>query len=503
MLVLTVDHVPASFQDQAAWFTHAIPFFACPDSSFEEIYYFRWSVYHKHIRHTPDGYVVTEFLPDVSWAGKHNTISATASHHLYEGRWLRDQVYLDDYSNFWFRSAEAAPRTYSSWLANALYARYLVSGDATLPLSLLDDLVANYEQWEAERSDPSGLFWQIDDRDGMEYQISGSGCRPTLNSYLYGDALAIARFARLAGRTDLSTVYEAKAARLKSLVQGLLWDTDDQFFKTLPTAAALQQHALRYREGAMEPHYPAGKLVDVRELQGYIPWYFNLPDPGYEGAWRQLCDPQGFAAPYGPATAERRSPYWWPAPVEDQHDCLWRGSSWPFATSQTLTALANLLNTYDQQVISSRDYFDTLHGYTRTHYLMRADGQCVPWIDESVHPDTGEWVTSTILYKRHNKNKDRGRDYNHSTFVDHVITGLVGLRPRADEMLELNPLLPAGQWSYFCLDAVRYHSHLLTILYDQDGSQYGRGAGLHVYADGVRIGSRADLGRLLVPLPRP
>ena len=36
--------------------------------------------------------------------------------------------------------------------------------------------------------------------------------------------------------------------------------------------------------------------------------------------------------------------------------------------------------------------------------------------------------------------------YNHSSFCDLVITGLVGLRPRADDLLEMNPLIPAGTW---------------------------------------------------------
>ena len=47
----------------------------------------------KHIRRVAHkAYVVTEFLPEVSWAGAFNTIVAAAGHHIYEGRWLRDPV---------------------------------------------------------------------------------------------------------------------------------------------------------------------------------------------------------------------------------------------------------------------------------------------------------------------------------------------------------------------------------------------------------------------------
>ena len=69
------------------------------------------------------GYVVTEFLPNVSWAGAFNTIVASAGHHIYEGRWLRDHAVMDDYTRFWL-SGWARTHEYTSWLANAVLARY-------------------------------------------------------------------------------------------------------------------------------------------------------------------------------------------------------------------------------------------------------------------------------------------------------------------------------------------------------------------------------------------
>ena len=88
----------ANIPNAAAWeFLKAnIPLFECPDKDFERTYYFRWWTYRKHVKETPDGYVITEFLPKVPWSGKYNTISCPAGHHFYEGRWLRDPKYLDD-----------------------------------------------------------------------------------------------------------------------------------------------------------------------------------------------------------------------------------------------------------------------------------------------------------------------------------------------------------------------------------------------------------------------
>jgi len=195
------------------WLRGSIPLFDCADKSLEEIYYFRWWTFRKHIEKTPGGFAVTEFLPPVPWAGKFNTISCAAGHHFYEGRWLRNREYLADYARFWFRQG-GEPRRYSFWAADSLQARAMVTHDQQLPIDLLPDLVENYRQWEKTHQDPNGLFWQTDDRDGMEVSIGGSGYRATINSYMFGDAMAIATIAESAGKKDLAKEFHAKAATL-------------------------------------------------------------------------------------------------------------------------------------------------------------------------------------------------------------------------------------------------------------------------------------------------
>ena len=60
-----------------------------------------------------------------------------------------------------------------------------------------------------------------------------------------------------------------------------------------------------------------------------------------------------------------------------------------------------------------------------------------------------------------------------------MITGLIGLRPRLDDTIEINPLIPADKWDWFCLDNVLYHGHNLTILWDKNGDRYHCGKGLY------------------------
>jgi hypothetical protein len=480
---LYVQQIP----NTAAWsfLSTNIPLFECPDPTLERTYYFRWWTFRKHLRLTPDGYIITEFLPPVPWAGKHNSINCPAGHHFYEGRWLRDPRYLDDYGVFWFRKG-GDPRRYSFWAADALQARSRVTGDKAQVIELLPDLVRNYEEWEKKRRDPNGLFWQDDGQDGMEVSLGGSGYRATINSYMFGDATALAALATQAGQPALAARFGEKAAVLQRLVQEQLWDADAQFFKVAPRPGG--------GPGTSRLH-----LAGVRELHGYTPWYFNLPEPACAVAWKQLMDAKGFFAPFGPTTAEQRHPGF--AVAYQGHECQWNGPSWPYATAITLTALANLLNGQPQGFISRADYLALLQIYARSHQLKRGDGRTVCWIDENLNPFTGDWIARTLLQQRKQQPAERGKDYNHSTFCDLVISGLVGLRPRADQVLEVNPLVPAETWDWFCLDAVTYHGKLLTILWDKSGTRYGRGQGLRVLANGREIASAPTLGRLTATLP--
>src|SRR5579875_2657616 len=69
--------------DPWPWMIANIPWFESSDSQFEQMYYFRWYAFQKHVVKTPTGYVITEFLPHVPWGGYYNTIVDAAPHHLY------------------------------------------------------------------------------------------------------------------------------------------------------------------------------------------------------------------------------------------------------------------------------------------------------------------------------------------------------------------------------------------------------------------------------------
>ena len=331
-------------------FDVGIPLFDVSYKTIEEIYYFRWHTYCKHIKETPEGFVITEFLPDVPWAGKYNTISCPAGHHFYEGRWLHNQQFLNSYARFWF-TEDASPRLYSFWAADSIWTACCATGDFTLVEELYESLKDNYAAWEAEKRMENGLFYQIDDRDGMEFSAGGSGARPTINSYMYGDAIALSKIARRLGKEEEANMYLQKASEIKENMDGALWDEDVCFYKTLAETKGFER-------------------TDMCELIGYIPWYFNLPCEDKADAWKYLKDEKYFSAPFGPTTAERKCPEFM---KEYDHECLWNGPSWPFATSQTLTALGNLLCNYNQSVMIKSDYYKFRCGLCEPVWLWKIE----------------------------------------------------------------------------------------------------------------------------------
>jgi hypothetical protein len=379
---------------------------------------------------------------------------------------------LQDYAKFWLITNTTDSKgvlSYSSWLPDSIYAAYLVDGDSTFIASILNDMVTHYRNAEAKWFDASpGLYHIVPDRDAMEDPISGTGqqYRPTINAYAFGNATAISRMAQTLGNTAIAQEFASKASALQTNVQSLLWDKSAKSFKVV------------YRG--------ATTFSTTREEIGLVPWYFNLPADGmgYEAAWVQLMDSAGFHAAYGPTTAEQRDPKFRAnaGAAAGEHPTQWNGPSWPFSTAQTLVALGNLLRNYTQSVVSRSDYLATFDGYTRSQHKAGH-----PWIAEDLNPLTGAWIADIA---------GRSECYNHSTYDDLIISSLVGLVPRQDSTIEVNPLLPDGAWDYFYLDNVLYHGHRLTIFYDKAGTRYGVGKGFFLYVDAKRAATSATLSRM-------
>ncbi|GAB7354398.1 hypothetical protein MBLNU459_g4895t2 [Dothideomycetes sp. NU459] len=188
-----------------------------------------------------------------------------------------------------------------------------------------------------------------------------------------------------------------------------------------------------------------------RELIGYFPYRFDVgTGDKYVVGLEAGLTPEHFLSEYGPTTLEQTSPYF--------------------------TALKN--TTYDA--------FNT---YVRTNYKAGA-----PYTAESHYPTIDMWSGDTT---NHSEN------YLHSSYLDNVFVDLLGIQPTLDDQLQLSPLVPSN-WTHFAVENLPYHGTLLTMIWDQSGSQYNfanHSAGLSIYSNGTLIHSQRDLNAVNVTLP--
>lgn len=485
----------ARFGNDAPWYRDNIPLFESSDPKLDAVYYYRWQLFRAHQRDLGEkGYISTEFMDDVGWQREpYASLNDATGFHLYEGRWLRDRRYAGDYIDFLYQDG-GNDRHFSEAIADATYARFLVDGDRADAVRHLSAMRHIYGLWDDKFDFTKGLYFIEPLLDATEYTISsidasggkdgfrgGDSFRPSINAYMFANARAIARLSALSGDAKTAADYDARADRLRTRVEEALW------------SPKLGHFIDRYK--VSNEHVNYWEPIRGRELAGYVPWTFGLPsnDPRFATAWKHLLSPQGLGGPFGMRTVEPSYPHYMQQYRYEgtAPECQWNGPIWPFQTTQTLTAMANLLRDYRQDVVTRADYLRLLRQYAQLHYQGdRLD------LEEDYHPDTGKPIVGLA----------RSHHYFHSGFTDLVIAGLVGLRPREDDVLEVDPLVPAGsgpdtlQW--FQLQDVPYHGRLVTIRYDADGSHYHQGAGLRVLVDGQEVARTAKAERIEVPIAR-
>jgi hypothetical protein len=483
-----------AFGNDAPWYEERIPFFESADPLLDRIYYYRWQVFRAHQRDLgARGFISTEFLNDVGWQREpYASLNDATGFHLGEGRWLRDRRYADDYVDYMLTGGD--DRHFSDYIADAVWGRYLVDGDRAEALRHLGALRYLYGAWDDHYDWTKGLYWIEPLLDATEYTISsidasggkdgfrgGDAFRPSINSYMFAQARALSRLSALAGNGQAADEYGQRAEAIRARVEQDLWNP------------ALAHFTDRYKVDNAFVHY--WQPIRGRELVGYLPWTFDLPadDLRFAAAWRHLLDPAELGGPAGLRTVEPSYQYYMRQyRYEGTHpECQWNGPVWPFQTTQALAGLVNLLDHYHQSVVTRGDFLRLLRQYAALHLQNGT-----PDLEEDYDPATGRPIVGLA----------RSPHYFHSGFVDLMLTGVVGIRPRADDALELHPLLPAvgdpQALAWFRAERIPYHGHLVAVQWDATGNHYHEGAGLRVEVDGRTVARQADLARLVVPLPR-
>ncbi|KQM13378.1 MGH1-like glycoside hydrolase domain-containing protein [Novosphingobium sp. Leaf2] len=485
----------ARFGNDAPWYEARIPFFESADPQIDAVYYYRWGLFRAHQRDLgAQGYITTEFADDVDWQRHpYASLNDASGFHIAEGRWLNDRRFTDDYINFMYEGGN--DRHFTDYMADSVWGRYLVDGDREAVLAHRKTMRHIYRLWDEKFDFDKGLYFVEPLLDATEYTVSsidasggkdgfrgGDAFRPSVNSYMFANARALSRIAEMAGDTVTAEEYAARADALRTRVLADLWNPDLGHFTD---RHQLTNAYVRY----WQP-------IRNRELVGYLPWMFDLvPDEAkYAQAWAHLLNPASLAGKAGMRTVEKNYEYYMRQYryLSTARECQWNGPIWPYQTTQILIGMANLLDHYDARgSVTRSDWMRELRLYTQLHFQGgKLD------LEEDYDPETGKPIVGLA----------RSHHYFHSGYVDLILTGLVGIRPRADDVLEVNPLLPAAgdlqALAWFRAERVPYHGHQVSVTWDADGSHYGAGRGLTIAVDGREVARKAQLGRVAVSLAR-
>jgi hypothetical protein len=143
-----------------------------------------------------------------------------------------------------------------------------------------------------------------------------------------------------------------------------------------------------------------------------------------------------------------------------------------------------------------RDY-DPEQKYITPEYAAKL----LDWMAWSIYPNGdarvanqseyySNWNPATKTFNRNNPNHVMLGNMNYIYVED-----MGGMRPRADDKIELWPI-DLG-YDNFMVNNLRYHGKDLTIVWDEDGSEYGLGAGYSLFIDGERKATADALGRFV------
>jgi hypothetical protein len=491
------------FRDHALaynrWFADNVPYFDASDPAFKKMWYYRWWIVRFHLvdASTPD---LQRFAFYEGKLGFDNLITFAVPAQLKELTYLRDGTYGLSQAQNCYRNrarngaivdAPGSPywgETYSHWTAMALaeFHRVHPVGSETLR-ELLPAVAADVRAWLnaydadgdalPERDRPRVTGYDLDILSYWFFNGTRLGSleppaleRVDFASFVFANAIAGAELAASIGEENLRAEFLALAERVRSAVLQKLWDDETSFF--YPQRAADDAR------------------IQIRELHGFFPFTTLLaPDEArYLAALRKFVDPDEFWARFPPViTGIKHYKEWtW------EMDGLTRNIA-PHPISMGARTLLQVLKHYRQDAITADHFMELMQRYN--DLVFPGVNPFDPLWRPNVHEYYSQWEPHSLTPRP--KPSDISHDF-HSMYCSLIVEGAVGLTPRADDIIELQPL--ARRWTHFLLDRLRYKGRDLTIVWDQpDGKvQYdGYPEGFSLFIDDHPAFAKPALGHIL------
>lgn len=482
------------------WFVDNAPYFDAPDMGFKKMWYYRWWV----VRFSMVDMATSDLQGHAFYEGKlgfDNPIGFAVPLQIKELTYARNPVFaFDQLSNSYRNRAEngavidppGSPywnETYSHWIAGAAAELHRVHPlppeflRALLP-AMAEDVRGWMTAYDAdgdalpERDRPRVTGYDLDilsywyfDGTRLDQQAEPPPMeRADYAAFVYANAVGVAELADAAGDAALASEFRERAARIRAAVLKALWDDQTAFF-----------YPQRAGDDARAP---------LREIHGFFPFTTELApnEPRYTAALAALVDPDDFWARYPPVITSLKHYKTWDWTM----DGLTRNIA-PHPISMGARTALQAIKHYDNHPITPARFMELMRRYNDLLYPG------VHPSDPTWRPNAHEYYSKWEPYAQSPRPKpsDISHDF-HSMYISLVVEGVVGLTPRIDERIELQPM--AQEWSYFALDGLRYRGHNLTMIWDRPDGEVryqGRPEGFSLYIDDQLAFTRPDLGHVV------
>jgi hypothetical protein len=149
------------------------------------------------------------------------------------------RYFNDDYISLFSRGPGNSAQ-YTQWIIDAAYRRSLATGDTAFTAGQLDSYVRMWHLWDYTFDEVPGLYYYTPEWDAQEYSLPGyvmppeySGpntYRPSHNSYMFANAVAIREIARQGGDDGVAEEFANLGSALEDAIYRYLWNDTQQFF---------------------------------------------------------------------------------------------------------------------------------------------------------------------------------------------------------------------------------------------------------------------------------
>lgn len=423
--------------------------------------------------------------------------------HLTDLRWHTDWEQAHEITRSFFSTADenGIARTayvheygkpYANYMVWAVYRLYLIDGDLDFVREMLPAMIRFVEGHVKAYGNPAGLLQieEVHQRTGKEYQPSywyfhrdESGEYPKnpkdssrytplkrvdRSVYHYLNLKGLSAMCRLTGDRERGRKYRQMAERLSTEINEKMWDPETDFYYDL--------------------HFQTDEKAMVKNIVGIYPYWAEIAGNREKKGILRLFDQQHFATGSAFASVSRECPAYRPMGswmgnfIKGRDGCVWCGPSWPYTTGIALDAAAR--QSKQEGHIYDNEFGKFLRQYCIQHFR---DGVLErPYLVEHYNAETGEPLSDDA-------------DYNHSYWLDLVITHVCGLEAGEQE-LTIDPI-DIGL-KYFKLDGVNIRGRRYGVFYskDRDRKHLDLEKGFTVTRDGETIFHSEQLTKTILPL---